>query len=89
MRAGNSIKHVSASGQISLGKEYAGKHVLMSRLEDGTLVIKPGEFIPDNEKWLHTGDKGLKNLKKVIAAAESSPRKNNFNEILKLVKSKP
>ncbi len=48
------IKQVGANGQISLGKEFAGKQVQISKLTNGTLIIQTGRFIPDNEKWLNT-----------------------------------
>ena len=47
------IKTVGSSGQIALGKQYAGRHVMMDELEPGVWIIKLGEFVPDNERWLH------------------------------------
>ncbi len=46
------IKTVGRSGQISLGKEYAGRHVLVEETAPGVWLVKLGEFIPDNEQWL-------------------------------------
>ena len=48
------VKYVGLNGQISLGKEYAGKQIQIAKLPDGTLIIKPGKFIPDSERWLYT-----------------------------------
>ena len=50
------VKTVGKSGQIALGKEFAGKHVLVDELEPGVWMIKVGEFIPENERWLHRAD---------------------------------
>ncbi len=50
------IKTVGRSGQIALGKEYAGRHVLIDQPEPGVWVIKLGTFIPDNEQWLLASD---------------------------------
>ncbi len=75
-----SIKQVGLNGQISLGKEYAGKQVQISKMSDGSLLIQPGQFIPDNERWLYTKD-NLKGLDEAIAWAESHPRRDNFDEI--------
>lgn len=47
------VKTVGASGQISLGKEYAGRHVLVEEVAPGVWIIKTGEFIPDSERWLY------------------------------------
>ena len=48
-----SIKTIGASGQISLGKEYAGRTVVVDNPEEGVWVIRTAQVIPDNELWLH------------------------------------
>lgn len=77
----DTIKQVGANGQISLGKEYAGKQVQVSKLDDGSLIIKTGKFIPDNERWLYEGD-NLQKLEKAIKSAENRKRINNSEELL-------
>ena len=47
------IKTIGRSGQIALGKEYAGRSVLVDQLEPGVWIIKLGEFLPDSERWLY------------------------------------
>ena len=46
------IKTLGRSGQIALGKEYAGRSVLVDDLEPRVWIIKLGQFIPDSEHWL-------------------------------------
>ena len=48
------IKTIGSSGQISLGKKYAGRTVVLSEVDKGVWLIKLGRFIPENEKWVHT-----------------------------------
>ncbi len=48
-----SIKQVSPSAQISLGKKYAEKTVIIEQPEEGVWVIKTAITIPKNELWLH------------------------------------
>ena len=48
------IKTVGASGQISLGKQYAGRTVMVDQVADGVWTIKTAQVIPDDELWLHT-----------------------------------
>lgn len=48
-----SVKVVGSNGQISLGKEYAGKQILIERPEPGVWTIRTAKVIPDNELWLH------------------------------------
>ena len=48
------VKSVGSNGQITLGKEYAGRLVMLDQTEPGVWMLKLGQFIPDSEKWLHT-----------------------------------
>jgi hypothetical protein len=74
------IKTIGANGQISLGKEYAGKSVLVDEIEPGVWVVKIGQFIPDSERWLHEPDAKAK-LDEAIAWAERTPPADNLAEI--------
>ena len=47
------IKSVGRSGQISLGKKFAGQTVLVDQIEAGVWIVKVGRFVPNNEQWLH------------------------------------
>ena len=47
------IKQVGTSGQISLGKQFAGRTVVVDSSEPGVWVIKTAQTIPDSELWLH------------------------------------
>jgi hypothetical protein len=68
----NVIKTIGENGQISLGKEHAGKSVLIDEIEPGVWVVKIGQFIPDSERWLHEPDARAK-LDEAIAWAEATP----------------
>lgn len=50
----SSVKVVGANGQISLGKQFAGRQVLVEEQEAGVWLIRTATVIPDNERWLHT-----------------------------------
>lgn len=47
------VKVVGANGQISLGKQLAGRQVLIEEQEPGVWLIRTATVIPDNERWLH------------------------------------
>ena len=74
------IKTIGANGQISLGKEYAGKSVLVDEVEPGVWVVKLGQFIPDSERWLHEPVVKAK-LDEAIGWAEGSSPADNLSEI--------
>jgi hypothetical protein len=48
------VKTIGSSGQISLGKEYAGRTVTVEQVAEGVWTIKTAQVIPDDELWLHT-----------------------------------
>lgn len=66
------IKTVGSSGQICLGKKFAGQTVMLDEVEAGVWILKVGRFIPDNEKWLHSSD-AQTDLDEAIAWAEENP----------------
>ena len=68
----SSIKTIGASGQIALGKEYAGRKVLVEEIEPGVWIVKSGDFVPDNERWLHTA-RVSEELDQAVAWAEATP----------------
>ena len=47
------VKVVGANGQISLGKQFAGRQVLLEEKEAGVWLIRTATVIPDNERWVH------------------------------------
>jgi hypothetical protein len=48
-----SVKIIGANGQISLGKQYAGRQVLIEEQEPGVWLVRTATVVPDNERWLH------------------------------------
>jgi len=67
------IKTVGTSGQVSLGKKWAGRTVQVEEVEEGVWTIKVGQFVPDNERWLLDPEVS-KEIDEAIAWAESTPR---------------
>ena len=47
------LKLVGGNGQISLGQQYVGRHVLVEESETGVRIVRTATVIPDNERWLH------------------------------------
>lgn len=46
------VKVIGANGQISLGKQYAGRQVLVEEHEPGVWLVRTATVVPDNERWL-------------------------------------
>jgi hypothetical protein len=75
------IKTIGKSGQISLGKEHAGRMVQVEEVEKGFWTIKAGKFIPDHERWLHEPEVKAR-LDRAIAWAESTePSETDLDEL--------
>ena len=49
----STVKVIGANGQISLGKQFAGRQVLVEEQETGVWLIRTVTVIPDNERWLN------------------------------------
>lgn len=78
-----SIKVIGANGQISLGKQYAGRQVLVEEQEPGVWLIRTASVIPDNEGWLHE-PKSANDLQQALVWAQNHPANDtNIENVLK------
>jgi len=77
----NIIKTVGSSGQISLGKKYAGQTVMLNEIDTGVWIVKLGRFVPENEKWLHRTDVQAELDEAVAWAEENSPVETDLEEL--------
>lgn len=80
MSVHHQVKIIGINGQVSLGKEFAGKMVLIDQVDEGTWIIKSGEFVPDSEKWLYQSDH-LSKLDKALKWAEKNKPTDNFEKL--------
>lgn len=67
-----SVKVIGANGQISLGKQFAGRQVLVEEQEPGVWLVRTATVIPDNERWLHL-PQAADDLHKALAWAQANP----------------
>ena len=75
------VKIVGVNGQISLGKEHAGRTVMVEELETGVWMIRTAQVIPDNERWLHTAPV-RESLDRALAISAKTERSESDLEIL-------
>ena len=68
----SSVKVVGANGQISLGKEFAGRQVLVEEREPGVWLIRTALVVPENEVWLHE-PQAKDDLKRALQWAQRNP----------------
>ena len=75
------VKVVGANGTISLGKQYAGRQVLLEEQEPGVWLVRTATVIPDNERWLHR-PQAAESLREALAWAQSNPASDADSESL-------
>jgi hypothetical protein len=66
------VKTIGSSGQISFGKQHAGRTVTVEEVEDGVWLVRTARVIPDNELWLHESA-AKQTLDRAVAWAEKNP----------------
>lgn len=82
----NTIKQVGMSGQITLGKKYAGKTVQVIEDEkEGKITLLFGTFVPQNEKWIYT-EPHYSQLKESLKYIASHPPQETKLSSLKIKK---
>jgi hypothetical protein len=67
-----SVKVVGQNGQISLGKEFAGRQVLVEERGPGVWLIRTAKVIPENELWLHQ-PRASADMRRALAWAHANP----------------
>ncbi len=64
------VKVVGANGQISIGKQFAGRQVLVEECEPGVWMVRTATVVPDNERWIHA-PAAAADLQKALAWAST------------------
>ena len=75
------VKVVGASGQISLGKKYAGKTVLVEEVEEGVWLVKVARVIPESELWMHAEPEKSRIDKAIVFAEKNPPQESDLEEL--------
>ena len=82
------VKRIGASGQISLGKEFAGRTVLIESSEPGVWVIKTAQTIPDSELWLHQPESATR-LDRALSQIHQPPDETDIDALEQHLNSLP
>ncbi len=76
-----SVKVIGSNGQISLGKDYAGRQVLVEEREPGVWFVRTAIVIPENERWLHE-PAASQSLQAAMAwAVKNKPQETDLNTL--------
>ena len=81
--SGAEIKIVGKSGQISLGKSYAGKTLRVERQEDGRIVLTAVAMVPESQLWTMEEPDRSRIARGLDWAAETRPRETDLGRLMK------
>ena len=77
------IKVVGKSGQISLGKKYAGKTLRLERRPDGTVLLTAVAMVPESQLWTLEEPHRSRIERGLAWAAQAEPRETDIDNLLK------
>jgi len=77
------IKVVGKSGQISLGKRYAGKTLELQRLDDGSLLLRAVTMVPESQLWTLQEPDRSRISRGLEWAGQTEARESEPNSLLK------
>ena len=76
------VKRVGRSGQISLGKRYAGKMLRLERFRDGRIVLTAVAMVPENQLWTLAEPDRSRIERGLNWAAKTTPAETDLNALL-------
>ncbi len=77
------IKVVGRSGQISLGKNYAGRTFRLERVNDGRIVLTAVALVPESQLWTLREPHRSRIERGLAWAGETKPRETRVETLLK------
>ena len=75
------IKVVGKSGQISLGKRYAGKTPRLERRRDGSVVLTAVAVVPESQSWTLEEPHRSQIARGLTWAARTSATETNLDKL--------
>jgi hypothetical protein len=80
---GAEIKVVGKSGQISLGKSYAGKTLRVERHKDGSIVLRAVAIVPENQLWTLEEPHRSRIARGLAWAADTKPQETEIDALVR------
>ena len=72
------VKVVGKSGQISLGKQFAGQQMLIEEVEPGEWRIRAAVVVPRGQAWLHTEAMQTRLAKSIDRVQRTTPKEADW-----------
>ena len=77
------VKTVGKSGQISLGKDLAGKTLCVDRREDGTILLTAVAMVPESQLWTLQEPHRSRIARGLAWAAKNAPAETDLEALVK------
>jgi hypothetical protein len=77
------VKIVGRSGQISLGKRFAGKMLRLERFKDGRIVLTAVAMVPESQLWTLAEPDRSRIERGLHWAAKTNPAETDLDALLK------
>ncbi len=77
------IKVVGKSGQISLGKSYAGKTLRLERRGDGTMLLTAVAVVPESQMWTLDEPHRSQMARGLTWASQTPPKETDVDALAK------
>jgi hypothetical protein len=77
------VKTVGRSGQISIGKRYAGKTLRLERFKDGRIVLTAVAMVPESQLWTLAEPDRSRIERGLDWAAKTNPAETDLAVLLK------
>jgi hypothetical protein len=77
------VKVVGKSGQISLGKRFAGKTLRLERRADGTMLLTAVAMVPEHQMWILQEPHRSRIARGLAWAAATQPQDTDIDSLLK------
>ncbi|MGH9335482.1 MAG: hypothetical protein ACRD21_17230 [Vicinamibacteria bacterium] len=81
--SGAEIKVEGKSGQISLGKSYAGKTLRLQRRDDGSILLTSVAMVPESQLWTLEEPHRSRIARGLAWAAQTKPQETDIEILLK------
>ena len=83
MKQAKKVLTVPPNGQISIGKKWAGREVLVEVVDDNQIVITSGTFIPAHQQTFYTKEAQATLDQFNRWSAENPPKKTDVSKLKK------
>lgn len=83
------IKVVGKSGQISLGKRFAGKTLCLERRADGTVLLTAVAMVPEHQMWTLQEPHRSQIARGLAWAAATKPQETAIDSLVKPATNTP